>query len=420
MTEKNSRTMLSDRIAFSEIIDPKLKTNQIRLTFFCPLSEKTASAYALAGDIVASSNQKYPSNAEMNRQLHLLYGSDLGSDVMKVGNEQLISLRAVAIDDAYAMQKEPVFDTLLQILIDCLTHPNAENGAFNQAEFEMNQRELLDTIEADINEKRSYSVHQATAAAYDGEPAAISRFGTLETARALTPETTYSAFQDLLRTANIEIFFVGPKKRPGLADQLLHVLSAFSTEKVAPLSSLIAPSPAKLSPKTIKESLPVEQCKLVLVLKSSEQNRFANQMMSMILGGTTTSKLFAIVREKMSLCYYCSANFNIHKNTLVIDCGVESENMETAKEAILDQIAAIQKGEISEMEFSSAQLFMHNSLHGVGDTTSSYVSWYLGQICIGENATPSEEEENYFKITQDDIVAAAKALTPDTVYTLES
>ena len=77
MTTSYQRIPLSDAIAFSEILDPKLKTNSLRIQFLQPLSEKNAAACGLGGSLIASSSKAYPSNAIMNRKLHMLYGADL-------------------------------------------------------------------------------------------------------------------------------------------------------------------------------------------------------------------------------------------------------------------------------------------------------------------------------------------------------
>ena len=51
MTTSYQRIPLSDNIAFSEILDSKLKTNHLRIQFLQPLSEQTAAACALAGSL---------------------------------------------------------------------------------------------------------------------------------------------------------------------------------------------------------------------------------------------------------------------------------------------------------------------------------------------------------------------------------
>ena len=158
---------------------------------------------------------------------------------------------------------------------------------------------------------------------------------------------------------------------------------------------------------------------MVMGWKTSYTDRYALKMMTMLLGGTPSSKLFANVREKMSLCYYCAANFNECKSFMQVDSGIETENLETAKTAIAAQLEAICSGDISDEEMHSTMMTIHNTLCGVGDTASSYIAWYFGQFCRGTKLTPAEEEERYRQVTREDIIAAAKSMQPDTVYIME-
>ena len=220
MTTSYQRIPLSDAIAFSEILDSKLKTNSLRIQFLQPLSEKNAAACGLGGSLIASSSKAYPSNAIMNRKLHMLYGADLSCSISKMGDVQVITLRTSSIADRYALEHEAVFSELTQILLGCIFEPNVTDGAFDETEFRIQQTNLLDCIDAEVNEKRQYAISQTHKTAFAGEPAAFSCYGTRESAEAMTPKAAYEAFQQLLRTAQIEIYFVGPEAVPQLADTL--------------------------------------------------------------------------------------------------------------------------------------------------------------------------------------------------------
>lgn len=418
MTTASKRIPISERIGYSEILDPKFKTNALKICFFQPLSKETAAACALASDLVTSSSKAYPTNAVMSQKLHLLYGADLGSSVSKQGDLQLITLRASAIADRYALEQEPVFDTLLEILLGCILEPNAKDGAFQETEFSIKKEELLANIDAEINEKRQYAIQQTGKTAYQGEPAALSCYGTREDAEVLTPEFVYTAFQNLLQTAQIEIFFVGPEARPELVGRLREAFAALPTTPAKNIA-YYTPSPAKTESVTVREALPVNQCKMVMAWKTANPDRYAVKLMALILGGTPSSKLFANVREKMSLCYYCAANYIETKQTMLVDCGIETENIEKAKTAIAAQLDALRSGEIAEEELESALMTIHNTMQGVGDTPSSYVSWYLGQLCRGTALTPTEEEQAYRKVTTAQIMEAAKSMQLDTIYIME-
>lgn len=418
MTNTNKRILISDRIGYTEILDPKLKTNTIRICFFQPLSQETASACALAGDLITSTNADYPTNAAMNRKMHRLYGADLGASVAKHGDLQLVTLRASAIADAYAWSDEPVFDTLTEILFDCLRKPNVKDGAFDPNEFRMKQKELLDSIDAEINEKRIYAVHQAQKTAYQNEPAALSSYGTREQAESLTPQSVYRALQTMLQTATVEIFFVGPVSQPTLPQKIRSTFAQFCTGNMV-LVRFESPSPVKASPVSVCEVLPVNQCKMVMVWKTTDSNRYAVKLASLIFGGTPSAKLFANVREKMSLCYYCAANYEEAKRAMVVDCGIETENIKKTRQAILDQLDAMCAGEITDDEIQSVQMALHNSLCSIGDTPASYINWYSSQLMRGTCLTPQEEEAMYQSVTKEEIVAAAQSMQLDTIYTME-
>ena len=419
MTTQSKRTPLSDAVALTEILDPKLKTNCIQLQFLQPLSAENASAYALAGNIAVSSNGVFSSNAAMKRKLHLLYGADLSCIITKQGDTQVITFSTSSIADRYALEGEPVFDDLLTIFLDCIRKPNVQNDAFDETEFHIQKKNLLDSIEAEINEKRQYAISQTYKAAFQGEPAAISCFGTKDTASALTPSSVYAAFLNMLKTAKVEAFFVGPEAKPQLAESIRSVFAAIPG-RCASDFAFYKPSPIKPQPQTVVEKLPVNQCKMVMGWKTTCDDRYALKTMAILLGGTPSSKLFSNVREKMSLCYYCAANYLEYKHFLMVDCGIETENIDTTKTAILAQLDAICKGEITDEELESTRMCLHNTLHGIGDTASSYINWYFGQMIRDTNLTPEEEEQCYLQVTKEQIVAAAKSMQLDTIYLMQN
>ena len=419
MTTSYQRIPLSDAIAFSEILDPKLKTNSLRIQFLQPLSEENAAACGLGGSLIASSSKAYPSNAIMNRKLHMLYGADLSCSISKMGDVQVITLRTSSIADRYALHQEPLLQEMTDLLLTCLLQPNCVADGFTEFEFQTKQKDLLDTIEAEINEKRAYATAQALETAFQNEPAALSCYGKKEDVLALTPQNTLAAYREVLHTAPAEIYFVGAESQPMLLEKLKAALTPIDRPNV-PSYTFHVPSPAKAEPVTVVEPLPVNQAKMVLVLKSDCDNRYVMQMVSYILGALPSSKLFANVREKMSLCYYCSSSYSTPKQAMIISSGVEHDNLEKAKTAILEQLTAIQNGDISDAELESARMSIYNTLNGIGDTPGSHINWYQGCYYWNNYHTPEDSLKQYLAITKEDITKAARTLKLDTVYIMDT
>ena len=140
--------------------------------------------------------------------------------------------------------------------------------------------------------------------------------------------------------------------------------------------------------------------------------------MSVIYGGSAISKLFMNVREKMSLCYYCSCRPLLLKKALFVESGVETEKLPAAKEAILNELEEIRKGNITEEEFFTAKLALYNSLNGIEDSLYSLEIFYQNQIFDSEVLTPMEQLKKIEAVSLSDVINAAKLTKLDTVYTL--
>ena len=174
--------------------------------------------------------------------------------------------------------------------------------------------------------------------------------------------------------------------------------------------------------KRIVEDMPVNQGKLVIGMRSGvtlhDPDYPAMLMFNEIFGGGVTSKLFMNVREKMSLCYYCSSSPDSYKGLLFVQSGIEVENREVAETAINDQLEAVRRGEFTEEEMRSAYLGLVNSYRELSDSARGLESWYLGRMLAGVGGAPDDVSERLSVVTKDEIIAAAKKSAVDTVYFL--
>lgn len=416
-----SKTMIGN-VGYTAIIDPKFKTQKVCVCFLTELDSKTASENAMAIGIIGSSNSKYKNISEITAKLNSLYGANISAYVLRRGDIQRLGINISSICNKYALEGEDISADVISILLDCLFLPNAHQDPntgktrFASEPFEYRRKDLLDTIEAEINNKRGYAILQANKSIFKGESCANSPYGTKDTAKAVTPESAYEAYQNLLKYAQIEIYYVGPERNPA-ADKM--IADAFSTLDRTPSPlTFNKPSPLKSEVCRSEESLDVNQCKMVMAFKTSSNDIDAVKLMNTIFGATPFSKLFVNVREKQSLCYYCASTFNRLKKTIIVDCGIEEENIKKAENEISAQLEEIKNGNFSDEEIKNSLLSMINSLRAVGDTTMSYAEWYFNCYINGEETTPDQEAQKLSAVTRERIIAAAKSFEIDTVYVM--
>ena len=174
--------------------------------------------------------------------------------------------------------------------------------------------------------------------------------------------------------------------------------------------------------KRITETEEISQSKLVMGFRAAyPENKtqlVANSLMSAILGGTPTSKLFTNVREKQSLCYYCASRVDNSKGIMLVDSGVEIKNIEKTEEAVMEQLRLLKNGCITDDELNSAKLAIKNSYISSLDSLGALQSFYINGILLDKAMSPLEAAAIVDDISKDQITELAKQIKLDTVFSL--
>lgn len=416
---KEKITNLGNGMDLVQIIEPKFKTNTIMVMMMVPVVPEKNAAYVLAQSMLTQSCRKYPDNAAMSVKLDNMYGASLGTPLSIRGSVMNISVRGSVIANRCALEGEDLLGELTDLILDCLFDPNVRDGAFIESEYKIQRKELLDAIQAEINNKRGYALIRARRTAFEGEPDAYPMYGNREDVEALTPASVYAAYQELLRRAVIRIYFVGAEESPQVGEKFAAAFAKLDGRAPEELPFL-TPSPVKAECVRVEEPMDVTQSKLVVVFKSAETLRDEQMaMFSAVFGGTPFSLLFSNVREKLSLCYYCASRYIGGKNTLFVDSGVELANAEKTHEAILAQLDAMCRGEFPDELLENTKNSMVNALRGIGDTPTSCIQEVHQRFVMQDDADVDERIARYMALTREDMIAAAKAMREDTVYLMQ-
>lgn len=411
-----NRTKIADGVYFSSITDKRYKKNLISVAFSTQLSEDTATENVIVPLLLTKCNSKLPSYKAFNNKMSRLYASGIGGTTGRQYDLQTISFGAYYLDDVYALAGEKMTEIMTDILIDCLTSPVTENGVFTAKFIELEKKTAIDNIETAINDKRSYAIERAMKTICKGEPASVCSYGTVEKAKLITPESAYKAYRRMLETMPCEIICTGCSDFDGVAEKFAAAFEKVGRHDIE--NTTIALSPVKTQTEEVTERLTVNQSKLVLGFKSHSDDDAALVLLQKIFGGTTSSKLFQNVREKMSLCYYCSAARNDLKGIMLVNSGVENENIEKTKEAVIDQLEEIKNGSFTDEDINFAEMAIKNDLKSVADSAGNVSNWYFDCIRKNDIVTPEEKLERYLGVSKERIIAAAKSMVLDSVYVL--
>ncbi len=411
---------IAQGVSFTSIKEERFKTTRISVTMLVPLNKETASAYSLLPSVLVYSCNKYPTAFALNRALANLYGACVGGSCRKMGEALAINLVIAGLDDRYTMDKEKISSDMVNMLCEILFNPKTENGVFAQDDFNQCKRQLLEAIDGEFNDKRSYAISQMIENMCKNEIFGIKRYGTREAVEALTPEQLYTVWQQLLVNSRVEVIMTGSSDTSSAEAIIKEKFSSISRTQPEVSTEIITTVD---NVKEITEESDIAQAKLVMGFRTNAKQLYQSSVpMSLtvaILGGTPSSKLFLNVREKLSLCYYCAARYDKNKGIMTVDSGVESENVEKAIAEIKNQLADMQKGEISEFEIESAKLAIINSYKTSQDSIRGIESVYINQLLDKEVLTVDEMIQQLNAVTKEDIIILAQTITLDTVYLLK-
>ena len=174
-----------------------------------PLNKDTAAAYALLPSVLVYSCAKYPDTTALNKALSNLYGAGIGGYCRKMGESLAVTVTISGIDDRYTMNGEKISPELVKILCEVIFNPKFENGVFCLKDFEQCKRQLLEAIDGEFNDKRSYAISQMVSEMCKDETFGIRRYGSREDVEKLTREDLYNAWKKILVCSRVEVMMIG-------------------------------------------------------------------------------------------------------------------------------------------------------------------------------------------------------------------
>ncbi len=401
----------------------QFKTSAVSLNIITPLDDK-ASEKALLVNLLARTNKDFSTLTQMNRKLASLYGAVLSANAIKLGEAQVLTLSLVSIDDRFALKGESILEEGIQLLMGCLFTPDITPDGFKSENLEREKRLLSERIDSENDDKIAYALKRMTEEMCCDEAYGASPLGTKERITEITGKDVFEVWKKLLLTAPIQINVTGSFDEDRVASLIKEYFSRLDRKDndiIYPHTEFLSES---YSVKTVTEKQKVQQGKLVIGYRAGmtyDMDNFAAiKVMTAIFGSGTFSKLFTNVREKMSLCYYCSARLIAQKGIIAVQSGVETENTGKALEAIRHELSEVRNGNFTDEILYQAKLSLKEAYLSVNDSVLSIDAWFTSQCLDSDFMSPEQYIAMTDAVSREEVIVAANMVTEDTVYILES
>ncbi|MBQ5480415.1 MAG: insulinase family protein [Clostridia bacterium] len=398
----------------------RFKTGILSVNLVVPLAGNVAEK-SLLPSLLCASCAEYPDLLSLNRKLAELYGAELTPSASKHGENLVLRITMTMIGDRFALDGESISVECARLLCKALFEPNVENGAFRPDEVAREKRIRLDRIEALKSSKRAWAQKQMLELMCADEAYSLSVLGEEEDISALTPEQLYASWQDLLKTAFVQLQVVGDLEVEPITALFREYFDRVEDRHVVRGETVVIPFA-----KTVKrgeEEQDIAQSKLVMGFRCGMHGPFENyaamRTFTDLFGGGTYSRLFMNVREKQSLCYYCAARLTAAKGILTVQSGVETENAERAEKEILKQLDEMKAGGVTAEDLEKSKRSMEDFFLSVFDTPEELDGWLFSQVTDDEFQTPEDLVADMKEVTVEQVIEMANNISLDTVFLLK-
>ena len=412
---------LKEGVYLTVITDEKFKTENMSVSFISGKGERAALYSALLTGVLSRSCLKYPSLLKINKALDDLYDAQLQADTVRRGLYHIPRFTVSMLGNRYSIDDTDIRGGCLDLLYSVIAEPDTEDGGFDRKTLITEKKQLKDAVNDIKNSRSGYALRRCTGELMAYEPLYAPRLSRLTLLDEVTPVSLYEYYRDMMKNAPARITFVG-----GDDDDRVYKFA----EKLSDLlgdreNCYIKDAEFKEAPDEFiykKEDLPVTQNVLCVGCTYdgdiNDGKNAARALMSEILFQNPTSRLFDNVREKLSLCYYCSAAAMADLKKLIVYAGIDGKNSEKATKEILKQLDLIKRG-VTAKELERCRAAIKTELLSTADSPGRTSGWYASQTLYREHAESIAEFTGKLdSVTEDDVISAASAIKPYLIYEL--
>lgn len=299
-------------------------------------------------------------------------------------------------------------DKILDIISDMYLHPT-----FPAEDLEIEKGVIIEEINMyeDLPQKLVHEVFDELL--YENQPAGWSIAGTKENVRSFKRDDFVNYRKNHYVSSATAIIIAGDVNE---ADIFKKTSAAFAgiatTRKTGKKKVLEKQDKPKIKAK-FKET---DQTHLVIGVRAFDlydKKMPALELLSVILGGGMSSRLFQKMRCQLGICYYINSSTNefTDHGTLSISAGVDSSRIEQGIKGILEEMIIIRDHKAPESELRKAKDYLIGNMYLGLESSDSLARFYGFQEIFKKNIKiPQEIEKEIEKVSALDITEIAKEI----------
>lgn len=315
----------------------------------------------------------------------------------------------------WAKVARPHFHHALDLLTDMLLH-----SRFAPEEIEKERRVILEELASSRDHPDEYAHILLDAALWPNHPMGRDVGGTAETVTSLTRQVLLETVAQHYVTSNTVCVVAGAIEGPEVVEAVESLVHGWPVGRPG---SYIPVQDGQDGPRVCLERRTTQQAHMAMGLPGysvGHPDRYALDLLSVVLGEGTSSRLFLELRERRGLVYDVVSTVAHYQDcgTLTISLGVEPSRGVDAVKVVVEQLFRLREG-VSPEELRTAKELVKGRLLLRMEDTRAVAFWAGAQeILQGNILTPEEVVQKVEAVTPEDIRRVAQHILQPQGFTL--
>lgn len=396
----------------------KFKAVTVKVIFSDEIKKEDITKKNLLTDLLIYSSKDFPTQKDLSIELQNLYALNVFSSCYRIGKVYNSDIGVTFLNEKYT--EDGMFEKSIKFLSNIIFNPNVNNCSFDNDSFNIVKDANRTQIESVNENTRKLSLIKMLELMGKNEVYSLHGYGYKEDLENINNINLYEFYKNMINNNKIDIFIIGDIDFEN-TKKIVKENFKFNTLKRKKTDIIVKHSKYRKTAKKDCLGFPVSQAKLSVGCKIKDMSDFERNyvltLYSIILGGSSDSKMFKNIREKNSLCYYISSTANKMDNLLLITSGITKTNFDNVVKLIKKEMKDIEKGSFEEEDIDKAKRNYISLLDELEDNAFQIISSYYSIELLGFDDLETRKKK-IMTVTKEDIQKLSKKINIDTVFLL--
>ncbi len=290
------------------------------------------------------------------------------------------------------------FALAVDVLVDLVFSPRLEAN-----DMERERQVIIEEIRMTLDSPRQRVAMLIDELLWPGKPLGRDIAGSKETVCSLTRQQIIQFHRDHYLPNNVVASIAGDIDQKQTLDIIAEAVHQWGSGKIPSGFSSAGSTGQKRLTIEFRETEQLQICLGVPGVSFFDPDRYAVDLLSIVIGEGMSSRLFLKLREEKGLAYEIQSYADHFTDTgaFIIHAGVDPEQMETALKVIIDELFAT-KDSLSEVEISKAKEIAKGRLLLSLENSRNVAGWFGAQELLTQRI-----------LSVDDVIALVDAVTKE-------